>query len=333
MKRPWLLLTLALLPLSVTLGADHSTATSTTAPRPEANKITAGQAAVLGVVEGLTEYLPVSSTGHLILAGHLMGLVEIDAKQAGLIGPMIVKNPAIDSFDIVIQFGAILAVVGLYRRRVGQMAGGLVGRSPEGLRLLQLLFIAFSPAAVFGRAFHRRIEENLFGPVPVLLALAVGGVLMIAVEHFFWRVPQKRQALGQPTPPRIGIDQMTYAQALVVGLAQVAALWPGTSRSMITILAGLVVGLDMVAAAEFSFLLALPTLTAATVYSGAKHWHELRESAGLLELLIGIVVSGVVAAIAVKAFVKWLTRHGMIPFGIYRIALAIVYARMVLWPT
>ena len=327
MKRPWLLLVLALLPLSVTMGADQTSATTTA---PTEHRITPMQAVKLGVVEGLTEYLPVSSTGHLILAGHLMDLVKIDRSREGLIGPMIEKNLAFDSFAIVIQFGAILAVVGLYRKRVGQMLQGLVGRNPQGLKLLGLLFVAFLPAAIFGLMFHKRIEGNLFGPVPVLIALAVGGVLMIVVEHFFWSKPNRLASQGLPTTPRIGIDQMSYAQALVIGLAQVAALWPGTSRSMITMIAALVIGLEMVAAAEFSFLLALPTLTAATIYSYIKHKDELMAATGVTEVLIGIVVSGIVAAIAVKAFVKWLTRHGMIPFGIYRIALAGVYALMLL---
>lgn len=320
MKRTWMCLTLVVLCLAVTLRAD-STATAPTASQPS-TKISLGQAAILGVVEGLTEYLPVSSTGHLILAGHQMGLVQIDPTQHGLIGPKLVKSEAIDSFDIVIQLGAILAVLGLYRKRVGQMATGLVGKNPDGLRLTGLLMVAFVPAAAFGLLFHKKIEQNLFGPVPVLIALAVGGVLMIVVEHYFWRKKKDQ--------PRLTIDQLQFSQALVIGLAQVAALWPGTSRSMITMLAGLVVGLDMIAAAEFSFLLALPTLGAATIYSGAKNWDGLMSSAGPDGLLVGIVVSGVVAALAVKGFVKWLTKHGMIPFGVYRILLAAVYAFLLL---
>jgi undecaprenyl-diphosphatase len=293
------------------------------APPGEAGKISAGQAAILGVVEGLTEYLPVSSTGHLILVNHALGLSDF-TDPAHPLRSGIKKVPAVDAFDIVIQLGAILAVLGLYRTRVRQMLAGLIGRDTAGLRLAGGLLVAFLPAAVVGLAGHRWITEHLFNPMSVIAALAVGGVLMIIVEHYFWR---RRKDVQRVTD----VAQTQYWQALVIGLAQVLAMWPGTSRSMITILAALVVGLDMLAAAEFSFLLALPTLGAATVYEGAKSWDVLAQSAGVDGLLIGLVVSGVVAAVAVKAFVKWLTGHGLLPFGIYRLALAAaVYAYFIL---
>jgi undecaprenyl-diphosphatase len=305
-------------PTPATQPACSETGETRTAPAPPArNEITAGKAAILGVVEGITEYLPVSSTGHLILAGHYMGLTHF-SDRVGPFGRMLDRErmKAIDAFAIVIQLGAILAVLGLYRRRVGQMCLGLVGRSHDGIHLFAVLLVAFLPAAVVGKLFHHKIEEYLFGPVPVALALGVGGVLMIVVEHFFWR--RRRNS------PRVGdVAKVLFWQGLVIGLAQCLAMWPGTSRSMITILAGLVVGLDMMAAAEFSFLLALPTLSAATIYSAWKDWGALREAAGIDGLLIGLVVSGVVAAIAVKGFVAWLTRHGLLPFGVYRILLAI----------
>ncbi len=284
-------------------------------PAPTDHRISPGEAAILGVVEGITEYLPVSSTGHLILAGYFMDLVKL-SDEPGPLGPKIVKSDAIDAFDIVIQLGAILAVVGLYRKRVEQMGLGVIGRDPAGRKLVILLLIAFLPAAIVGLVAHKAIKAYLFSPYPVTAALIVGGVLMIVVEHFFWTKRKDR--------PRTSIDAMTYAQALFIGLAQVLAMWPGTSRSMITMLAALVVGLDMIAAAEFSFLLALPTLGAATLYEGYKSRHELFQAAGLDGLLIGLFVSAIVAAVAVAAFVKWLTRHGMMPFGIYRIVLGIV---------
>lgn len=272
--------------------------TSQPVSEPEA-KISNGQAVVLGIVEGITEYLPVSSTGHMILASAFMGIS---------------KSEGLDAFEIVIQLGAILAVLGLYRRRVGQMCRGLIGQAPPGRKLFLALILAFLPAGIVGLLVHRKIEEHLFGTSPVIAALIVGGLLMILVEHYFWRKDQARKRVTD-------VAGVMYWQALVIGMAQCLAMWPGTSRSMITMITGLVVGLDMITAAEFSFLLALPTLGAATVYSGYKHWDALKECAGPLGMAIGLVISAIVAAIAVKGFVKWLTRHGMVPFGIYRILL------------
>lgn len=293
-------------------------------------KITVWEAAILGVVEGITEYLPISSTGHLILANHALGMTQF-SETRGPLGALMKKNDALDSFNIVIQLGAILAVLGLYRQRVEQMFKGvreaamalatqrsmasLEDNERRGLNLLLQLTIAFLPAAVFGKLFHEPIETYLFGPLPVVYALVVGGVLMIAVEYFFWLRNRNRQRISDVT-------QIFYRQALFIGIMQVAAMWPGTSRSMITMIAGLIIGLDMMAAAEFSFLLALPTLGAATLYSGYKHWNALDDSAGMLALAVGLAVSWLTAVIAVKALVKWLTHHGLIPFGIFRILLA-----------
>lgn len=315
---------------TTTAPADRNNAALTSRPAEGPTKISWIQAAVLGVVEGITEYLPVSSTGHLILASHAMGLTH-HSSDYGPLGRKLVDNPAISSFQIVIQLGAILAVVGLYRKRVGQMFTGLAAGASAlstgrgladvqphrigGLRLFGLLMVAFMPAAVVGLIFHKTIEENLFGPLPVVWALAVGGVLMMTVEYFFWT--RRNKSL-----PRTTIDNMLLWQALAIGLAQCLAMWPGTSRSMITMLAALVVGLNIIAAAEFSFLLALPTLGAATLYSGARNFDALLECAGADGLIIGLIVSAITAAIAVKAFVKWLTSHGLLPFGIYRLILA-----------
>lgn len=278
-------------------------------------KITLIQAAVLGVVEGLTEYLPVSSTGHLILASHYMDLSEQSA-QSGPMGPRIVKNSAIDTFEVVIQIGAILAVVGLYRKQVRLMADGLIHRNPMGLRLIGLLMLAFAPAAVLGLMLHKPIKAYLFSPYTVAGALIVGGVVMIVVEFFFRQPRRKEKHVSK-------LDHIQYWQALVIGLAQCLAMWPGTSRSMVTIIAGLIVGLNIVTAAEFSFLLALPTLGGATLYSCFDDWGSLMDTAGWDTLLVGILVSAVAAAIAVKAFIKWLTHHGMMPFGVYRIILGL----------
>lgn len=268
-----------------------------------AKRITLRDAAILGVVEGLTEYLPVSSTGHLILTGRWLGLNEGSE----------LKSQAVDSFEVAIQLGAILAVLGLYRQRVKQMMLGLAGIDKQGLALATKLFIAFLPAAIIGLLLRHPIKEHLFKPLPVVWALAVGGVLMIVAERV-WR--------QDPRPKTASIDALTYRQALFIGLAQVLAMWPGTSRSMITIVAALLVGMEMLPAAEFSFLLALPTLGAATIYEGYKGRNELLQYVGKDGVLIGLFVSFIVALIAVKAFVKWLTKHGLTPFGIYRIILA-----------
>src|SRR5215470_8718978 len=194
----------------------------------------AWQAVVLGVVEGVTEYLPVSSTGHLILANALLGLDQPAAK------------PALDAYDVVIQGGAILAVVGLYWSRVRALANGVLGRDPAGLRLLVNLVVAFLPSALIGLAFEKRIDEVLFRPVPVLLALAAGGVFMIALDRV-----RARGGLAA----RRSIAEVDWRHALLIGALQCLALWPGTSRSMTTIVGGLLIGLRPREAAEFSFLL------------------------------------------------------------------------------
>ena len=299
------------------LGAAAVMAATVSSEEPAAGpeRISTVQAAILGVIQGLTEYLPVSSTGHLILANYWMGLTR-SVDEAHRLTSGIIQSEAVSAFDVVLHAGTFLAVLGLYRKRVGQMAKGLVGRNPAGLQLLVVLVIAFIPAAGFGYAFKKfKVDELLYNPVAVAAALAVGGVLMIAVEHFFWR----RRGQGRRTSDVCGVRLW---QAVVIGLAQCVALWPGTSRSMITILAALVIGLDMLAAAEFSFLLALPTLGAATAYTLHKDWQQLVEHVGPLAMMVGLVVTFIVAVLAMKGLIKWLTRHGLLPFGIYRLALA-----------
>lgn len=289
---------------------------------PPERSITIGQAVILGVVEGLTEYVPVSSTGHLILTSHLLGLTRFTEERAW-IGRKLESPPALDTYEIVIQFGAILAVLGLYRRRVRQMIDGLLGRDPEGLRLAGLLAVAFAPAVVIGLLLHGFITEHLFSPATVCLALVVGGVVMLSVEGFS---PVRLRASNEG----LGLLQITYTQALIIGFAQVIAMWPGTSRSMVTIVAAMLLGMSRLAAAEFSFLLALPTLGGATVYAAWRGWDDLLHSAGWDGLLVGLVVSGIVAAFAVAGFIRYLTRHGLAAFGVYRIVVALVLAVLLL---
>ncbi len=285
---------------------------------PTPHRITLPQAMILGVVEGLTEYLPVSSTGHLILAADAMHLGGFEKDESGELvqgplGPIMKPNPAINAFNIVIQFGAIFAVLGIYFGRVREMGRGLLGRDPKGRKLLKNLIVAFIPAAVFGLLFDDVIEKYLFSPLTVAIALAVGGVAMIASAKFYHR---DRKHIRD-------VHDLTMRCALIIGFVQCLAMWPGTSRSMVTILAGLGVGLSMIAAAEFSFLLALPTLTAATLYKTITQWDALTSTVGIDALIAGIVISTLVAGFSVKFLLDYLTRHGLAPFGFYRIALAI----------
>lgn len=283
-----------------------------------AHRITLSQAIILGVVEGLTEYLPVSSTGHLILAAdamHLGGYAhdENDELIRGPLGPIMEPNPAINAFNVVIQIGAILAVIGLYFGRISEMVQGLFGRNPQGLKLMINLMAAFIPAAIFGLLFDDKIEQYLFSPLTVAIALAVGGLAMLATGKLYHR---DRKHIRD-------VNDLTIRCALIIGTVQCFAMWPGTSRSMVTILAGLAMGLSMTAAAEFSFLLALPTLSAATFYKVITQWDALSGTVGVDSLLTGIVISAIVAAVSVKFLIHHLTRHGLGPFGIYRILLAI----------
>ncbi|HEY3595534.1 MAG TPA: undecaprenyl-diphosphate phosphatase [Polyangiaceae bacterium] len=259
-------------------------------------------AALLGLVEGLTEYLPVSSTGHLILVSTFFGSQSEGAK----------------AFDIVIQLGAILAVVIHYRTLLSERVRGLFAGRREAVALAVALLVAFLPAALVGLMLRKTIKAHLFGPGPVAAALIVGGIIMIVIE----RVRARRHETGVD-----GLEQVTPRRALLIGLGQCLSLWPGASRSMCTIVAGQLSGLSTSTAAEFSFLLALPTLGAATLYELYKSRGELSGSIGVSQLLIGLVVSFVVAWAVIAAFLQFLRKRGLEVFGYYRIAVAI----LVLW--
>lgn len=265
------------------------------------------QALILGLVEGLTEYLPVSSTGHLLLAQRIMGIASSDAA---------------DAFAICIQAGAILAVLGLYRKRVGQMALGMLGRDPDGRRLALNILAAFIPAAVLGFILEKTIKKFLFGGNewglwPVVAAWFVGGAAILAVSFFKKRNPDRKG---------LALESLTVRMAVIVGVAQCLAMWPGVSRSLITIVGGLLVGLSLPAAVEFSFLLGVLTLSAATAYDALKHGREMIETFGPVPLAVGFLAAWVSAVLAVKWMVGYLNKHGMDIFGWYRVALAIVVA-------
>ena len=277
------------------------------------------QALILGVVEGLTEYLPVSSTGHLILTAWLLGL-NPDPAVVGAADAAEIER-AVNAFNIVIQAGAIAAVLGLYRTRVVQMVRGLAGKDPAGLKLALALIVAFLPAAVLGPLLGEWIKRELFAPWPVIAALALGGVLCVWVGR---RYSAKRGTGDKASSASGGleIEDVGWRVGLLIGVAQCVAMWPGTSRSMMTIVAALLLGLRAKAAAEFSFLLGLVTLGAATVYDGIKDGDAILTHIGWSNLVVGFVAATISAALAVRWFVSFLTRNGLEPFGWYRLALA-----------
>lgn len=282
------------------------------------------QAIVLGLVEGITEYLPVSSTGHLIIVSDLLGL-----------GDTIAQRDAVDTFNIVVQGGAILAVLGLYFPRVLQMIKGLLGKDPVGLKMAINIIVAFLPAAVLGVLFNDFIEEKLFNTPAVITALALGGLFMIALDKI------KFKQVDSDDDPSNDITEMNWKQALFIGFMQCVAMWPGTSRSMMTIAGGVIVGLKPKQAAEFSFLLGLPTLGGACVYSLAKNLKNasemgtpnMFETLGWTPIVIGIVVATVSAALAVKWLVSFLNKHGLAPFGYYRLVLAALLGILIMTGT
>lgn len=267
------------------------------------------QAAILGVVEGITEYLPISSTGHLLVASRLLGLPD-EQGSAGL--------EAVNTYAVAIQFGAILAVAGLFWRRFRDMLFGLVGRSEAGRHLLIILVIAFLPAAVLGVGLDKKIEDLLFGPWPIVIAWVAGGILILVLEST-GRIPDRGVRAEVGTDP---LTAITYKQALIIGLAQCVALWPGTSRSLATILGALLVGVAMPAAVEFSFLLGFATLTAATGFKLVKHGGELVDQFGVINPLIGALFAFISAVLAIKWLITYLERHDLKIFAWYRFAVA-----------
>jgi undecaprenyl-diphosphatase len=252
------------------------------------------KALILGVVEGLTEFLPVSSTGHLIVAGSLLDFTDEHAK----------------TFDVVIQLGAILAVCWEYRRRIGSVVAGLPTR-PDARRFALNVIIATIPAVVLGLLFEKAIKSALFSPVPVAFALVAGGVLILWVES------RKRERGDVPARVQ-AIDDLRPLDALKVGVAQCCALIPGMSRSGSTIIGGMLFGLDRRVATEFSFFLAIPIIFGATFYEMAKSWHQL--SADMLgTFTIGFVAAFVSAFACVRWLLRYIATHDFTVFAWYRI--------------
>lgn len=262
------------------------------------------QSLILGLVEGITEYLPVSSTGHLLMVERLMGIGLAADKTAA------------DAFAISIQGGAIAAVMGLYYKHVWQMILGLFGKSAEGLHLLLMICIAFLPAAIMALTLEKWIKSSLFGIAPVITAWIVGGVIILAIV--------KRSRPQKDLSTLLSLHQLTWRMALIIGLLQCVAMWPGTSRSLMTIAAGLLVGLRPKDAVEFSFLLGVLTLGAATSKDTLEYGSLMLESFGLTNLIVGFLASTISAALAVKWLVSYLQKHGMAVFGYYRIVIGLV---------
>lgn len=265
---------------------------------------------ILGIVEGLTEFLPVSSTGHLILAADLLGVNDAKGKV----------------FEIVIQTGAMLAIVWEYRARFSRVLTGL-GSDRIAQRFAANLVVAFIPAAVLGLGFGSVIKAHLFSAVPVALAFIVGGLIILWVE---------RHRRGTSTAARVqAVDDMNWMDALKVGCAQCFALIPGTSRSGATIIGGMIFGLSRRAATEFSFFLAVPTLVAAGGYDLLKN-RALFSASDLSSLSVGLVVSFVSAWLCVRWLIRYIATHDFRPFAWYRIAFGLAvlftaYTGVVRW--
>jgi undecaprenyl-diphosphatase len=256
------------------------------------------QSVLLGVVEGLTEFLPISSTGHLIIAGDLLAYTGEQAK----------------TFEICIQLGAILAVCWLYRQRLLRVVSGLTNDA-GAQRFAVNLIVGVLPSAIFGLLLHKLIKAHLFNSVVVAIAMVVGGFIILLVEK------KERQ-------PRITeVDQMGWTDALKLGLAQVFALIPGTSRSGATIIGGLLCGLSRPAATEFSFFLAIPTMFLATGYDVFKSWHALAQQ-DLAFFAVGFVTAFFSALLAIKALIRYVAHHNFKIFAWYRIifgTIALIY--------
>lgn len=314
----------------VEIGADGVAAVPAQTRTAKADRpdIGYGDAFVLGLVEGFTEYLPVSSTGHLILANSFL---KLDSSEPLLddfgrtvpnadLKPYTMKDAA-DAYAIVIQFGAIAAVAILYWQYVLKMLMGLLGRNPAGLRLLVNLVAAFMPAAVIGLLFHSAIEEYLFGVKPVIFALAAGALLMFAVQKYY----DSKNVHGARF---VNMEDLNLRQSLLIGILQCVAMCPGTSRSMMTILGGYIAGMRPADSAKFSFLLGLATLTAASIFKTYKDGAAVVQTLSVAPLAFGMFVAFVSAAVSVKWMVGFLTRRGLAPFAWYRLAVAAALAAL-----
>lgn len=305
-----------------------------TAPLPaQPSPLGTGAAITLGLVEGVTEFLPISSTGHLIIANEFLGLEsEVPLRDAS--GALLyhkkpsAENPAgvpltvklaADTYTVIIQVGAILAVALLYWRQILSVLKGLLGRDRDGLILLRNLLCAVVPVGIIGLACSKWIDAHLFSVQAVIVAQISGAVLMIYAER--WRRERSSTHISAKST-----TDLSAPESLGIGAMQCLALWPGTSRSMVTIVGGYFMGLSPARAAEFSFLVGLPVLAGAALLKAVKSGPAMIAVFGWDHVLLGIVVAAISAALAVKFLVAFLTRFGLFAFAIYRLLLAAALA-------
>jgi undecaprenyl-diphosphatase len=332
MKYAVVLLILAFSSLNASTAELETISTS----KSEKQSLSYTDAVILGLVEGITEYLPVSSTGHLIITNALLGLdgdTPIKDKNDQLI---IVEENGIEraytigdaayAYVIVIQAGAIAAVVFLYWRTILTILLGVLGKDKAGRKLAINLVAAFIPAAILGLLLDDLIESALGDNIiAVAGALIVGAFVMLAVER--WRHHGKKAAVPPEDGP--GLAELTLGKSVMIGVFQCFAMWPGTSRSMATIVGGYLAGLSPAHAAEFSFLLGLITLSAASGYKFLSDGPEMLAALNIGPVLVGCIVAFISAALAVKWLVGYLSKHGLALFAWYRIALAIAIFALV----
>lgn len=259
------------------------------------------KAILMGIIEGLTEFLPVSSTGHLIIAGQVLGIPEATAA----------------TFEIFIQLGAIVAV-GVYFFKDLLSLLQRARTDPGARRLLIGIAIAFVPAALIGFVFRKQIKAILFGPFPVALAMVIGGIIMLVAERWF-----KTHAATVRE-----IENVSLKQAAAIGIAQIGALFPGMSRSMTTIVGGMVAGLDRPTALRFSFYLSIPTLVIASVYELASSLKDI-PGGQIPAFAVGLGVSFAVALVVIRFFLRYVARHDLVPFAWYRIVVGLVLLALV----
>lgn len=287
-------------PFALIAAAAATTATAAAAATVDLSIV---HAVILGLVEGITEYLPVSSTGHLLATNKLLDLGGTEA-----------ADDALETYAICIQSGAILAVLFLYKARVWQMVDGLLGRNDEGRRVLISVVTAFVPTAIIAGVIFPVVQEKVFGNgvAPIAAAWLVGGIAILAIVRsgFLNRAGHELSLLA----PK---------QAAIIGLLQAIAIWPGVSRSLVTIVAGVLVGMNLRSSVEFSFLLGVVTLAAATFYEGVSGGSNLIDQFGIVAPLVGLVVAFVSAVLAIKWMVDWLQHRGLAVFGWYRIAIGL----------